>query len=770
MAQVRHNQTNFTAGEVSPLLYGRVDIDRYPNGAEELFNAQIMTQGGAARRPGSYYVSPAKNANATARLVPFKVSAFATYVIEIGPGFARFYTNRGRLEIGGDPVEIVLPYTADDLSALRFSQSGDTLFACHQSYPPQRIERISETEFQTSAVEFENGPWGEVNTSEVTFTPSAANTLGTIQITASAATFAATDVGRQISVYGQAQLREPATAYDKGEVFHTTRQEISRVWRVVDAGTTATYSSAGTTPNYDLNSPDDEGDYVEDGTARLEYLGRGKSTWGWGVITGFVSSTVVNVSVTDVFTPNSVTIENKKGKQNKKKKKNNALPSTNPTTHWRLGAWGGDRGYPRTLAFFQQRTWWGGSTAEPQTIWSSQSGDFYNMAPTEPNNIVLDTNAIIFAMDDDEVNSILWLLPGWKGLLIGTASGEHILSSAAQAQMAITPTNVLIRRASDRGSSQIVPAIRAANTAMFIQRGGRKLRELSYDFGQDGFNTPPASLISEHITGAEVVAMGLQEEPDGTIWLVREDGLLASLTYDKEQQVRGWARHEIAGGEVESLAVVSSPDGRTDDVYLLVKRTIGGDEVRYIEVVRAPFRSILDGENGGFFVDAGLTYDGTPATTFTGLGHLEGETVQICADGANRGTAVVSGGSVSIAAPAASLVHIGLGYEMRITPLPVEAGAQGGTAQSVMKKSNDCFVRLYESRGGEIGVDGRYTRIQMRSPQDSVNTALPLYSGLHIVDGPVPLWWDREAGVTIRQTEPLPMTVLSLVRVITANG
>ena len=598
----------------------------------------------------------------------------------------------------------------------------------------------------------------------------AANVAALAVIVIVPSVFAATDVGRQLSIFGQAQLRVPATAYAKGAVFHTSRQDISRVWRVVDAGTTAVYSSAGTTPNYDLNSPDDEGDYVEDGTCRLEYLGRGKSTWGWGTIIAVTSATVVSITVTDVFTPNSVTIENAKGKENRKKKKNNALPSINPTTHWRLGAWGGANGFPRTLAFFQQRTWWGGSAVAPQTIWSSQSGDFYNMAPTEPNNIVLDTNGITFAMDDDEVNSILWLLPGWKGLLIGTASGEHILSSAAQSQMAVTPTNVLIRRASDRGSSQVVPAERAASVAMFIQRGGRKLRELSYDFGQDAFTTPPASLISEHITGTGVVAMGLQEEPDGGLWVVREDGLLASLTYDKEQQVRGWSRHQIAGGVVESLAIVSSPDGRTDDVYLLVKRTIGGNVVRYIEVVRAGFRSVMDGANGGFFVDSGLTYNGTPATTFTGFSHMEGQTVQICADGAYRGTALVSGGSITIAAPAASLVHVGLGYESRLTPLPVEAAAQGGTAQGVMKKTGDAFVRLHESRGGEIGVEGRYARIQQRAPQDPVDTALPLYSGLHRIDGPVPLWWDREAGVTIRQTEPLPMTVLSLVRVITANG
>lgn len=771
MAQQRHIQTNFTAGEVSPLLYGRIDIDRYPNGAQEAFNGMVLPYGGFARRPGSYYVAAAKNSNAQCRLRHFRVSGVTAYVIEFGVGYARFHTNRARLEIGGVPVEIALPYTEDDLSELRFAQSGDMLFVTHQDYPPRYIKRTSATTFSTGTVLFENGPWENVNTTSVTMTPSAASALGSTTITASSATFTSNDVGRMIALYDQTAERVASTAYAMGAVFHTTRQDINRVWRVVVAGTTAASSASGTTPSYDKNEPIEEGDYVKDGTTRLQYLGRGKNVWGWGTITGYTSSTVVTVEIASAFAPGQT--EQDENLQNRRGRNNTALPSaalTVGTTHWRLGAWCVTNGYPRTVAFFQQRTWWGGSTAAPQTVWSSQSGDFYNMAPTEPDGIVLDTNAITYSIDDDETNAILWMLATWKGLVIGTASGEHLLSASNAAQQAVTPTNVYIRRPSNRGSSPDVAALRAGGASMFVQRGGRKLREMAYDFGQDNFTTAPASLISEHVTDTGAIDMALQEEPEGTLWLVREDGALALLTYDAEQQVRGWASAEIADGIVESLCSVPSPDGKSDDVYLAVQREIDGGTVRYIEVVRAPFRSMIDGENGGFFVDCGLTYDGTPATSFTGLDHLEGETVQICADGAYRGTAVVSGGSITIDTPAASLVHIGLGYEYRLSPLPVEAGAQGGTAQAAMKKTAECFVRLFESRGGEIGVNGEYVRIQQRSPQDDVNTALPLYSGWHRIDGPVPLWWDREAGLTIRQMEPLPMTVLAITRVVSTNA
>ena len=663
MAQVRHIQTNFTAGEISPLLWGRVDIDRYSNGAAEIYNGIVQPYGGVTRRPGTYYVAAAKNADVSCRLVPFKVSQAVAYIIEIGDGYARFHRDRAPIG-GGTPLEIVLPYTQDDLPELRFAQSGDTLFIAHKSYPPRYIKRVSVDEFNTSVITFVNGPWDSENTSDVTMTAGTANATGDITMTASAAVFVATDVGRMIALYNECQERAPSTAYGKDEVFYADDRQIRRVYRVVKAGTTEAEDLAGTTPDYDLNMPNEEGAYIHDGSARLQYIGRGRSVWGWGRITVFTSSTVVTVRVENSFgggLPDTVSDPGQIN-WNQFPTRSSTFPSTSATVRWKMGSWCPANGYPGTVCFFQQRMFWGGSTSSPQTIWSSQSGDFYNMAPTEPDGAVLDTNAIVFALDDDESNAILWLLPVFKGIAAGTASGEFLLGPTNSANQAIAPTNFYARRASDRGSDATASARRVGASALFVQRGGRRLRELSYDLATDGYKTPPASLISEHITSTGVVDIALQEEPDGTVWVVRDDGLLASMAYDQEQTVRGWARQEIAGGSVESIAMVPSPappgetHSTTDDIYLCVAREIGGNTVRYIEVLYPPFREMIDGDAGGFFVDCGLTYNGSPATTFSGADHLEGETIQICADGAYRGTAVVSGGTVSISAPAAGTV------------------------------------------------------------------------------------------------------------------
>ena len=180
MAQVRHTQTNFTAGEVSPLLKGRVDIDRYPNGAEEIYNGLILPHGGVARRPGSYYVAPAKNSSVACRLRHFRVSAFSSYVVEFGNEYARFYSNRGRVEVASVPVEVTLPYQTADLSELRFAQSGDILFIVHNDYPPRIIRRTAADAFDTQEIIFKNGPWEAENTTDITLTPDQSNTVGTI--------------------------------------------------------------------------------------------------------------------------------------------------------------------------------------------------------------------------------------------------------------------------------------------------------------------------------------------------------------------------------------------------------------------------------------------------------------------------------------------------------------------------------------------------------------------------------------------------------------
>ena len=745
MPVVRPIQTNFTAGEVSPRMFGRVDVARYANGAAEMQNMVVQVQGGATRRAGTYFAGEAMVHDARPRLVRFEVSTLAAYVIEFGNYYVRFWRNRAPLTDGfGATVIIGSPWGTADLAELRFAQSADVLFVCHPNHAPRRLSRTSETTFVIDEVPVTGGPWAEENAGATTLTPSGAT--GTITVTASAAVFAADDVGRLLAIRDETGERSASTAYGAGTLMWANYNQTVRLYRVAQAGTTAAADpTTSLEPAWDKNAPNGESNTVRDGTAVLEYLGRGRAIWGWGRITGYTSATQVTVEVIG------------------------RMPATSASTRWKLGAWSAARGYPRCMTFHAGRTWWGGSIAQPQTVWASETGDFYSLATSEEDGTVLDTNGITYTLDDNEVNTIRWMSSFSRGLMIGCPSGEFVIGPA-NTNGALSPSNFQAFRRGDRGSSPDVAGVRVGAAVLFVSRSGRKVREFVYDFSTDGFTSSDQTVLSEHITGQGVVQMAHQEEPEGVLWLVREDGALLSLTYDREQEVRAWCRHGIGGQDarVESVAVVPNPYGTADDVYVAVARTIDGQTRRYIEWIGPPFDAARDGEHGGVFVDSALTYSGAPTTVVTGLAHLEGESVAICADGAARPVATVSGGGVTIAAPGAALIHVGLPYTSRVRTLRPELAFQNGSAQGRVKRVTEVFLRLLETGGGTVGrPDGDRERLFFRTPLDDMTRAVPLFTGDREVA--FPAGYDRDGQIVIETDEPLPMTALSVTYEVQVN-
>ena len=580
----------------------------------------------------------------------------------------------------------------------------------------------------------------------INLTAGAAGVSGNVPVTASSNLFTADDVGRGLTIRCQCPVRQASTAYATGQVFYSEYNSVDRVYRVTGAGTTAAFDGAGTTPNFDLNAPRATTDDIVDGTCLLKYLGPGQLAYGFGTIVGYAGPTAVVVDV-DPRGP---------------------FASTTFSLHWALGDWSNLRGWPAAVTFWQQRTVWGGAASKPDTLYFSQSGDFENMAAYEPDGTVLDTDAIILGLDDDQVNTVRWLIGIPRGLAVGVASGEFLVGPASTVNAAISPSNVRGVRQGDRGSPGIA-GVRVGGVVLFVQRGGQKLRELQYDFATDSFTTADLTQLSDHISGPGWVEIAYQEEPDGTMWLVRSDGLLVSLTYDREQRVRAWAKHAIGGtgAVVESVCCVPSPDGTGDDLYVAVARTVGGQTLRTIEYIRRPFRADLDGANGGFFVDGGLTYAGAPATVFTGLDYLEGETMAICADGAVRPSQVVLHGRVTIDGPGASLVHIGLPYSSVLQTLPPEVPA-GGSIQGKLKEIHQVAMRFLETRGGAFGNAVHMEALQFRGKSTAMSQAYPLFTGEKVVQ--FPGGTDRLAQMTIRQDQPLPLTLLSVTYDLATNA
>jgi hypothetical protein len=161
-------QTNFTAGELSPRMRGRVDLEQYNNAAADLTNFIVLPQGGITRRPGTHFTTSVKVQASRARLVPFVVSDLTAYVLELGANYIRFNRNRGPvLDTSGVPLELPTPYAVADLRSLRFAASADDCYITHGSHAPMKLARTSADTFTLATVAFANGPFDTENTGDI---------------------------------------------------------------------------------------------------------------------------------------------------------------------------------------------------------------------------------------------------------------------------------------------------------------------------------------------------------------------------------------------------------------------------------------------------------------------------------------------------------------------------------------------------------------------------------------------------------------------------
>lgn len=738
-------QTIFSRGELSPRIIGRVDNKAYYNAVKYSQNMIPYPQGSITKRPGTYFVKPVKDSADDTILIPFRFSTIQNYAIEAGDLYFRFYRNRGQVESSpGVAYELTTPWPSSVIRELYFVQSADTLYVFHPNYQPRVITRTSDTAWSITTFNFLDGPFLPTNSSTVTFTPS--GTTGSVTVTASAPTFNAGMVGRQIRL-------------DNG------------------------------------------------------------ANWGWGTITAYTSTTVVTVLVV------------------------NAFSATTPTADWRLSYFGGDNKWPSKGTIYEERMIVANSELYPSTLWGSVTGDFPNFAPTGLTGTVADDNGFTITIGDDQVNDINWLSSG-RVLLIGTAAADHSMSGGTGSSYApITPTNVTVKREAISGSKEFVRSMRVGSSVFYVSPSGLKLKELYYDFGIDNYLSRDATIFNSHMTVSGIVDMDYQNEPDPTIWCVRNDGQLVGFTYDKLNEVEGWHRHILGGTDmaVQSVGCIPRPDKTGDDVWLIVRRTINGATVQYVEYMSEYFDE-ADGQETAFYVDCGLTYNGVQQTTLTpdatvgasvtftsgsavfaasdignelrygmaralitaftdsthviatitstfpdtnpipagdwsiatdnltGLTHLEGETVWIWADGAVQPEKVVASGGITLNS-FVSYASVGLPYDNYMILLPVEA-PQFGTIQGRIRNISRIHLYLTSTmllNYGALGIDGQLDLIPTLQMDVSTFDGMPpLKNGIITLDPPS--GYSQDCNLVLGQSSPTPLTVNYVVQELIING
>lgn len=271
---------------------------------------------------------------------------------------------------------------------------------------------------------------------------------------------------------------------------------------------------------------------------------------------------------------------------------------------WSEGEFGLHRSFPRAITFHEQRLVFGGSLNATQRIWFSVSSDFENFKTGTAANDSF--NRTIAAVSND---SILWLFSD-ESLFIGTA--ESIWRAKPSSNSAgLSNLDFGVKRQIAFGSADL-PPVYADDSAFYLQRGNQKVRGLSYSLAKDKIIAEDISIKSNHITGNGLIQFAYQMNPISTIFAIREDGVCVNCVYEATQEVLAWNKM-TTDGKYESLAIIPSIS-TYDEIYFIVNRIINGVTKRYIEILEPTF----DYSNlGCFFVDCGLTYNGTQQTTLT---------------------------------------------------------------------------------------------------------------------------------------------------------
>ena len=791
MGRLKQYQAGFTVGELDPLLRGRIDLQQYYSSVALADNCLFEPQGGFSRRPGLRFVSDltADNPGNGVLLMPFEFSTTQNFMI-VASVFntsstirLRFYANQTLLTninhsftitvtdyvniaVGATVVFKLANGTAHTLTALaNGSGSATDTTGVTRNFRPHTSNDVTAQRLAAAidAIDGFSAPVPSANVVTVQRdTPGTAH----LDVTYSHTTVVATNFTNNDYVDFPVGTLYDASAIDMDKTYFTqsadtlivvnedfapfsiVRGANNSTWTVgalsltspnslftaADSNPNATLTPSAVSGTITLNSSSSifteamVGQYVSDNTdfgrARIIRLSGG--------------TTVTAVTEVPFFSTSAIAAGN-----------------------WTLEqgyetAWSNTRGWPRTTTFHEGRLWFGGSSSEPATLWGSKVVQYFNFKAAEG----LDDDAIAVTLTTDSVNAITAMRSG-RDLQIFTTGAEFFIPQANLDP--ITPANITIKSATRRGSKLGIRPQAAEGGTLFIQRQGKALREMLFSDVELSYVANNISLLSSHML-VDPQRMALRPATDtteGDLLLVVNGsdtagyrsasvGFAGSITaymLNRPQQIVAPASWTTDGDFVDVSVDL-------DTIYAVVKRTIGGATKYYLET--------FDDDRT---TDASVQYYANPLapdqavpsnTTAGGLAHLEGKTVKLIRDDLVDPDASVSSGNVTLGGVPSTYAEVGLGFDITVKTQPFEPRMASGSQQSQKRRILEVTPLLYQTQN--ITINGK--EINLSQGALSGSGAVTAFTGPRKTSGF--RGYDREAQITISQSQPLFLTVLSL--------
>jgi len=883
-------QVSFTSGEISPSLYARTDLARYQSGVKKLLNFIPMQYGGVRNRAGfkaipcafDQYNSPFTTA--IPLMIPFSRSETDNMVIMINGLIIRFakndslvtYTKKTITNItkaahavvtsaahgysNNDPVlisgvigmsqvnnrefialnvtantfelaildkdvgfvyvnstgydsylqgggaykvyQILSPYGVGDLPEIDYAQSVDLVLLTHKNYPVKALRYFSDTNWTISDYTLINGAFQDRNTTSTTVYVDAAG-LSATTLTASSAIFTSNQVG----MYFKLETSDFGIPWEAGKaiVIGDIRRAGDNFYVSLTTATTSTLR-----PSHAIGD-------ASDGVVNWRWVHAG---YGIVKITAFTSSTVVSCTASS-YIPEGL-----------------LSGASSLSNRWSFGAFGGDQGYPKAVSFYQERLVLGGTTAKPETVFTSVVGSYNDFSTSSP---VKDDDALVFTIAGRKLNKIKFI-EGIQDLLCFTSAGENLIAGGQN--QVLTPSTLSVRPQSNYGCAQVKPVLVNGNV-IFVHQNGSTLFDMGFSASAEtksGLLADDITLLANHLfLGRTIKKLVYQQTPDSVVWAVRDDGVLLSCTYLKEQQVIAWAQHST-DGLFKDICVIQ--ENARDKLYVIIER----NGVGTLEVMKTrDITTIYD----AFFVDGGYSYDGLTGSVGTmtvtggtlwnetetltinasspsfssddvgqyvflyhangvnkfiitgytnpsvvsvisdrtvdvsirdiavfdwslalvkvgGLWSLNGKTVSILANGNVEPQQVVTNGKVTLQS-ASDRFSIGLPYVSDLETLKINVlGSRDGTTQTKQKLINKVSLICQDTRGLFAGADDTHLREYRPPNRTTYYDPLEVQSGLF--EQAIASSYDKAGNILVRQSDPLPVTILSIIPEITVGG
>lgn len=672
-------------------------------------------------------------------------------------------------------MELPTPWAAADLGLIRYDQSADVVFIACQGYQQERIERRATRSWSSVRYYADDGPFLTENTGPITMVPSVLTGNGTLA--ASAAYFRSSHVGAlfYVTSVGQTVTKSMVALNDATNSIRVTGITTDRAFTITLTGLSGTGNTvvlqrsfdnatwvavptkswtADTTESY-TDGLDNQIVYYRlictvyaGGTTAASLIITTGSITGIGRVTAFTNNTIVDIEVLVAFGATGTV-----------------------SAVWAEGQWSTYRGFPSAVAFHEGRLWWAGKDKVNGSV-----SDAFDSFDAEYEG---DAGPILRSIGSGPVDTINWLL-SLQRLILG-AQGAEFSCRSSSLDEPMTPTNFNVKFASTQGSTT-VGGLKVDTNGVYVQRGGTRVFELSISGETYDYASTNLSALVPTIGSPGIVRIAVQRQPDTRLHFVRSDGTVVMLVFDKVENVICWLKITSPGstGLIEDVMILPGDTGSDEDqVYYVVKRTVNGATVRFLE--KYALETECEGSTLNKQADAFITFtNATPNTVVTGLTHLVGASVVVWADGkclddanGDVATFTVSGaGEITLtdggASYAATTGVVGLAYTSqwksgKLVQLQAMLGTPLG--QEKMIKGLGLIMQNVHPKGLQYGRTFATADLQ-NLPEIEMGTTVPVDTVRATYDQPAfvfPGGWSTDERLCLQGAAPRPVTVLAAI-------